>query len=565
MVNCHYPVVADFCSSTHGSIGAIHQNQLSLPSHFKHQHMKVTPVTSDKSLLGIFECVAQFMQTVVPKVALNFPSLVIKLQWEWKFTISSISSSPPYEPGPPTFDKEGVVPGDSTYVLSIHDVLLQLNAAQLYSNRLAEMLQRKSHLADTIERWRSFKKFLIEFSIFIDKVLQSYTHDSCTYPEVNELKKINNRLINLISRASIDKIKEMFEDGISVSEFDLVTAALGLDGSISSAVCEIRQGTCNHQTDQYHIQDIVCKAVEDNCLKYDPVKEVMTILVASGFSNSRASILAENLQQDELSSLQPLTYWVECYLDYMFEYDIFLNSEHTCFPFNADKVNEWFVVPRILDNDSTDEMDDAFVNVHIYNTTDGLDAITRDGVTYPHRVVEESLWYHATDHKSAQSILLDGIRLKEGKAKQDFSHKSGFYLTPHLDFAKEWARRKGGPRGGAVIVFKHKLDATAYRGLDLSPEENVNKWKQVVKYYRCGQKSRLFVCPKSLATELNKTDFIEGPMSWDQRKCASTDWQPNKREGASRQLCIKSQKLADEFSSGIDAIIFLSTNSNYLK
>ena len=563
MMNCNYPVIFDYHTLRHGGNVAIHQSQFLLPSHLKFQHMKVTPVTTDNFLMEISKCVAQFLDTAIPKVPCNhFPPIIIQETIIYTF----IASSPPFSPSelnPPPFDEEGLFPGTFPHAPSIYDILLELNAAQLYCNRLIEMLQKKSYLADTIDGLRNLKKYLIEFSMFIDKVLQSYIHDSCAHPVVEELKNIKNTLTELISGASIDKIKEVFENGLTASDFDLVTAALGLDGTVSSAMFEIRQGSCNHQTDKYHITDIVCKAVEENCLRYDPVKEIMDILVASGFSNARASILAEKLQQDELSSLQPLTYWVECYLDYMFEYDLFLNSEYTCFPFNSDKVNEWSVAPRTLDNESADEVDGSFAHVHIYNTTDGLDAITRGGVPFPPREVEENVWYHATDHKSAHDILVDGISLKEGRAKQDFSHEDGFYLTPYLGFAKEWALKKGGPSEGAIIVFKHKIDGKAYKGLDLCLEESFDKWKKVVKYYRSGQKSRLFACPKTLVAELEITDFIEGPMSGDQTRCMNADWQPTLKNGDSNQLCIKSKKLAREFSYGIDSVIFLSTNNNY--
>jgi len=568
MVNSYYPVVADFHNLGHGGSGVIHQSQLSLPSHLKLQYLKHKPVTSDEYLLEVFKCVCQFIDIAVPIVAFTFSHHVIEIQLELEVTISHNAPSPLCKgtpPTPPSFKEESVVQGNSSYVPSVYDVLLKLNAAQLYSSRLIETLKRKSDLTNTIDRWRSLKKYLIDFSLFIDKVLQTYTHDSYTYQEVEELKKIKNRLTKLISRASIDEISKMFENGISVSDCDLVTAALGLDGGVSSAMCEIRQGSCNHQTDQYHIRDIVCKAVEDNHHKFDAVTEVINILVASGFCNARASILAENLQQDELSSLQPLTYWVEWYLDYMFEYDIFLNSEYASFPLNADKVNEWSVVRATRHDESADEVDGPSINVQIYNTTNGFDTIARDRVPYPPREVEESVWYHGTDHNSARDILRDGISLKEGKGKQDFSHNDGFYLTPHLDFAKKWAMKKGGPNGGAVIVFKHKINATVYKGLDLCLEESVDKWRRVVKYYRCGQKSHLHTCPRGLIKELKNTDYIEGPMSGDQRKCISADWQPTKKKGDSNQLCIKSQELANEFSAGIDAVIFQSVNNNYQK
>ena len=177
----------------------------------------------------------------------------------------------------------------------------------------------------------------------------------------------------------------LLSNEVSVSDLHLLTAALGLNGDIASQLCEIRKGSCNHQIDWYHLTDIVCKAVDDNCLNYDPNTEVIDILVASGISSPRASILAEKLQKDELSLLQLLTYWIEWHLDSMFKYNIFFHTEYRRFPYNEKELKKWFESPvtRTLFNKSTDKVDESFFSMQVYNTVHGLEGIKRDGVCYP--------------------------------------------------------------------------------------------------------------------------------------------------------------------------------------
>ena len=66
-------------------------------------------------------------------------------------------------------------------------------------------------------------------------------------------------------------------------------------------------------------------------------------------------------------------------------------------------------------------------------------------------------------------------------------------------------RSIGGVKRGAVLVFKHNIDATKHKGLDLRLDKCHEKWCQAVKYYCSGERSRLFKCPKSLIKELWKS------------------------------------------------------------
>ena len=560
-----YPIVRAFLENQGGSKDAPLPIQLSLPYHTKLDTLKLIPLNADKYLTDVYNIIDEFAIKATGMVPFTWGSNSMSTDsFEIQLTFGILVGVPIASPEGklPPHIKEDTSP-KALPALSIFDAFEVLNASQLHSNKLIEKLEDASNLIENIDSWRDLKMSLIEFSKFIDKVVQSYKHQLYKHPDIEQLEGIKNKIVKLISKANVEEIKNIFGEKLSYSNIEIVTAALGLNSHIASSLHKIRDGSCNHQTDQYHITDIVCKAVEQN---YKPDTPIADILAASGFSTAKASLFAEELENNELSFHQSLSYWVEWYLDFMFEYDIFLTSEYAYFPHNEDQLNEWFSITtaRTSNDESTDVENEYQLEVQVYNSVEGLKCVTKDGAAYPPRKIEEGVWYHATDHASAEHIRIDGIQLHEGNKSQDFSHANGFYLTPYVEYAEEWAKRRGGSTKGAIIVFKHKINADKYKGLDLCFESD-EKWSQVVKYYRSGEKKGLYNCPKKLVSELKKTDYIEGPMSGDGTKFSHVGWEPTKKKGESNQLCIKSQKLADEFSDKIDAIIFLSTNNNYLQ
>ena len=560
-----YPIVRAFLENQGGSKDAPLPIQLSLPYHTKLDTLKLIPLNADKYLMGVCTIISDFAKKATGMVPFTCDSKSLSTNpFEVPVTFRILVCGPIASPEsklPPHY-KDDISPS-ALSTFSVSDAFEFLNTAQLHSNKLIEKLEDASNLIENIDNWRKLKMSLIEFSKFIDKVVQSYKHQLYKHPDIEQLLSIKNKIVKLISIANVEEIKNIFGENLSVSNIEIVTAALGLNSHIASSLHKIRDGSCNHQTDQYHITDIVCKAVEQN---YKPDTPIADILAASGFSTAKASLFAEELENNELSFHQSLSYWVEWYLDFMFQYDIFLTSEYAYFPHNEDQLNEWFSITtaRTSNDESTDVENEYQLEVQMYNSVEGLKCVTKDGAAYPPRKIEEGVWYHATDHASAEHIRIDGIQLHEGNKRQDFSHANGFYLTPYVEYAEEWAKRRGGSTKGAIIVFKHKINADKYKGLDLCFESD-EKWSQVVKYYRSGEKKGLYNCPKKLVSELKKTDYIEGPMSGDSTIFSHVGWEPTKKKGESNQLCIKSQKLADEFSDKIDAIIFLSTNNNYLQ
>ena len=165
------------------------------------------------------------------------------------------------------------------------------------------------------------------------------------------------------------------------------------------------------------------------------------------------------------------------------------------------------------------------------------------------------LWYHGTNHRDAVKIINEGIKLKFGGVRKDFSDKNGFYLFAKYEDAVDWARGIEDGMHAAVVVFK--FDKEEFKGVEVGDDA---KWQYIVKYYRSKPLSGRFgdmhdeKGPPPKIVE--GCDYIEGPMA-------------KVRNGAelikggfqaypTSQMCIRSEKMAERVGMLISAVIFFS-------
>lgn len=91
-------------------------------------------------------------------------------------------------------------------------------------------------------------------------------------------------------------------------------------------------------------------------------------------------------------------------------------------------------------------------------------------------------FYHGTDHKFVTSII-EGIDLRKGGKRNEFSDGDGFYVTDSLSKGKEWADRNFGINNSAVLVFRvSKVELRGNensKGLDLTGIEKKEEWSVV--------------------------------------------------------------------------------------
>jgi hypothetical protein len=196
-------------------------------------------------------------------------------------------------------------------------------------------------------------------------------------------------------------------------------------------------------------------------------------------------------------------------------------------------------------------------------------------------------WFHGTSPKCANDIMTNGITLKNGKAKANYSNECGFYLTDNLNLAIRFAskkfcistkKKKAEFEEIAVVVFalekeKHEHyfpktnDKGEETGIDLRPtaeelkngklkEAKDKRLRNIVIHFSEGEANR-----KEVTLEKNglqprengykyekKLKFIVGPYTDFQ----GIPWNNKKKENVQiyldqTQLCLKSEEITDEF------------------
>ena len=157
------------------------------------------------------------------------------------------------------------------------------------------------------------------------------------------------------------------------------------------------------------------------------------------------------------------------------------------------------------------------------------------------------IFFHGTNHESAEDIMEGGIDLARGEEKQEFSSGDGFYLGNSFDEAFKWynIRRY---LTSAVLIFRVKRvelrGDTRKPGLDLRQPEKKKEWKMIVSQFRSGKPNLNF------RKHLNHDHkFIEGPMACPSRK------NPTQRDGT-YQLCIRNNDCAKLFDRSLHSIVF---------
>ena len=173
-------------------------------------------------------------------------------------------------------------------------------------------------------------------------------------------------------------------------------------------------------------------------------------------------------------------------------------------------------------------------------------------------------WYHGTETTALKGIIEKHLMLKECYRPADFSRgkSGGFYVSPHLSAAQEWANYKAEKLRSSPVVIVFNIDQTLrddkYICLSLYGKDNVNRWKTIVKHFRCQSKSQV-PQPVSgpLSRELTQCDYIIGPMHGDGvggTQYTGNDWSPSIKIN-SHQLCVKTNRLLEIFDKSIESII----------
>ena len=253
-----------------------------------------------------------------------------------------------------------------------------------------------------------------------------------------------------------------------------------------------------------------------------------------GFTKYRARYLANHIQKNPLSDHQTILYWASQYVN------SFNNSIIFCLK-NSQENGTTAHLTIKTDPRGTDEPVEISVE-HVDEYEENNELVNFYNEQSSDKLAETTYWFHGTSKEAAHNIARQGINLRRGKERGDFSDGEGFYLTSNFYFAQNWAQTHN-ENGAAVVVFKVQ-NLNFEGGLELS-RENIAKWNKIVTYYRNG----------STDVNLDYLDdytYIFGPISKDGGKCdKDPNWKPRIRSDPMGnklyQVCLKDKALARDF------------------
>ena len=233
-----------------------------------------------------------------------------------------------------------------------------------------------------------------------------------------------------------------------------------------------------------------------------------------------------------------------------FKYNSCIGVDFTRFPYQEERVNEWF---QVVKEDDQEGKTISVINIdHIKGSEKVYSPQYRTEFPKGLLDADHKILFHGTNHHGAQSISEEGILLSKGAKNQDFSSGKGFYLSSSIEEALQWAcHRFDRP---AVVVYKIQLETLAnYNGFDLQGEENKQQWKEIVIQCRKSQNQD----KKFLRRIRKQYNYIEGPMASISKNRQEMSRPPRQKEN-SYQFCILSEELAEDFYTSLHSLLFFA-------
>jgi len=521
--------------------------------------------TNDPYLYGIMEHLLQFHKCVSEMLQENVAEMFKDIPEHYKYIQIKV-----------TIDQVTIQLVEGYFILSA--ALLTLSSIEIFINLLIHNLinsiknKKTAATGENAKRFRQIKFQLIEMSKFVDKILMHYkdnihTHDS-SLPDISDVEKVKEEVFKLLSKITRSKIHKLFAGySTCVTYHEFIVSVIGLKCEIGKQVAHAQQKFPEHQPDLYYLKRFMKENIEDNLNPSSSSPSLSqsecyaTVLEESGFTNSKASTLGSLICENDPEQHQSLTYWIDAYLEYAFKYDIFLNDNCPRFPFTEKKLDKWIKYSTKIRDRVDGKLELIEFDVHYINLNEqGVKSITKKSDRFPLSEKSSKYWYHGTDHKAAEHILKHGILLSEGRERQDFSQKNGFYLSQDYSYACKWANKRGSTIiKGAVLVFEYEcLTCDKFTGTNFfSDFDEWTPWEECVRFFRSGKTDH----PDSIELEsrLIVSDYLFGPRSGDNTENSrSCEWKPTISEGNIPQLCIRSEKMAKKLSLNLKGVMFFA-------
>ena len=435
------------------------------------------------------------------------------------------------------------------------DALGVLHQGLFHSKILLKSVQQildedPNERSDEVQKLQELRGHLLSLNNFLDCVLLHYSDLSCKLSStlVKDIKRTTKKIYKVMMHLKSNKLETLIPNCM-ITEEDVLCSVLGLCDEFADRLRNLSVGIRSHKTDlrllTSFLEECYWSSDSEN-LPDDAAK-----LQKMGFSKNRSNVIAKWIAEQPLPKHRSLLAWAKIYLENLFKYDIFLNDVVSKFPYEENRLNEWFTHDVERDRMKDGHPVPAAINVINTTTRNEFESHIEEKITeFRNSNPDGKLYFHGTDHKSAEDILENGIDLHMGREKCDFSHGKGFYVTNDFVYASGYAQTP------AVIIFN--IDDACLRRLqcvDLCGPDNHDDWKAVTEFFTSG-KDRRKRPNASLYDQIENCHCIIGPITGD-----------GIRGGLSSQdlvqICMKKKEMARVIGNPLQIVgtVFLNTRN----
>ena len=434
------------------------------------------------------------------------------------------------------------------------DALAVIHQGLFHSKILLKHVQQildadSKKFSKEVQKLRELNENLLNLNKFLDCVLLHYSSLSCRLPSSTLIKKIKHttkKIYQVIKQLKSDSLENLVPN--MVTEEDVLCSVLGLNDDFANRLRNLSEEMRQHKTDMYFLLCFIKERYDSLNIESLHDADEVACLQKMGFTENRSNVIVKWIAEQPFPRHKSLFAWAQIYIENLFKYDIFLNDHVSKFPYKEHRLNEWFSVDA-----GCDESEDGCVSqVSVINTTTQKNAeahiADKMKTEFEAKNPKGNFYFHGTDHKSAQNILENGINLRDGRKRCDFSHGCGFYVADKFECALEYAMKS---KAAAVVLFNLSDDCLK-KGLDLSDTERHKDLQSVREYFHSGE-PRKHGLGKKLYTDVKNCNYIIGPISRDGIS-KSNKWKDV------QQICVKKEEMADEIGSPphVVGIVFLN-------
>ncbi|XP_046857651.1 uncharacterized protein LOC124451062 [Xenia sp. Carnegie-2017] len=428
------------------------------------------------------------------------------------------------------------------YCVFSHILLMEVNKLLVDNNR-----------KDT-RRLKNLQQNLTRLTKCLDEISLHYSKFAFRKEKIKKIKKVVKKIRNDIRK--LPEINHLYD--LKLTKDDILCSVLGLKREVACRLHDLSHYIRKHKSDKKNLLQLLKEFEEDDSINnLRNSNDVAVILQRIGFTKHRSDFIANWIVNMDDPDHKSILSWVEIYIENHFQYDTVLNDKVLDFPYKQHRLDKWFQesVSRFDEEGNSHPHSVNIINVK--SQEDARQQIEKIEIKVWQSNPGMEVYFHCTDHKSAENILENSIHLGYSREKSDFSDGEGFYVANDV----QYVLKQHGTTSSHIAILMFDMTPTKqskFKEMNLSSSEKIEDWKSIVQYFRSGKKN-VNNLSQSLRSQIRNCDYIRGRVSC---RGASLNCANNSVE----QICIKSQELADliGYPSSILGVLFIEAQSGWM-